>query len=162
MRITSSEFSAIGVGFYGEGWESEMARRLGVNPYIIHQYADGYLPVPDTILEDLGIIEAGRRSRIPHAPEWIFGEGEDLQDEYLVHTTYPRFIARLTTDDELCSGVAYITADGEQIADFVWIDVEPDEEGFRDIMYQADDALERHDDYCHRELCEMDESDNYY
>ena len=165
-NITPKELRAIGLAAFGQGWQSKMARALGVNARTVRRWASGQWPVPPEQVEALGKVlglEAltAARAGWPR-DEWIIGEGlpfgvDGQAREYIVHTRRPRFITRVVMVDEdedvmphegegeadTLSGVVYQAAPDVLLAEIVWIDAPPAPEKLTALMDGAADALDR-------------------
>lgn len=106
------------------GWQSAIARRLGVEPRTVRRWiaADEF---PDWAEARLGeMIGAGDISPWPR-DEWMIGDalgGDGQRREYVMHLQVPRFVARVVAVDD----------DGEPEADELPADVESG------TIYQAD------------------------
>jgi transcriptional regulator with XRE-family HTH domain len=137
---------------------SEFARRLGITPRSMRRLLSGETPVmPRTeaaIRRMMGAADAAA-SDWPR-DEWIVGEGAPPnRREYVIHTTAPRFIARVVAMDvvtdepepdeepaEILEGVAYSAGDS-LICEIAWIDPPPaDPTALSRLLDQAADQLE--------------------
>lgn len=135
--MTASELKAVGIALFGEGWQSKLARTLGVAPRTVRRWAAGTVPIPGTI--DLAL---GAKSRIaPDYPdEWLVAADPDEEREYIIHLAPPRFIARLG-DGGARSGLVMSLSEGD-LFDFSWIDPQPGEEELRRLLKGAQRAVD--------------------
>lgn len=59
--------------------------------------------------------------RLP-TPEWIFGDAINGH-EYIIHTAFPRFTARLADSETAAvGGVELVLGTGDVLCDFEWLD----------------------------------------
>lgn len=119
---------------------SEFARRVPVNRRSLTRMLAGEIAITDrmaaSVRRMLGAADAPP-SEWPR-DEWIIGEGPPPERrEYIIHTTAPRFIARIVAIDELTdlpepdeepadtlSGVTYAHFDN-LICEITWLDAAP-------------------------------------
>src|SRR3546814_7141487 len=79
------------------GWQSEIARRMGVNRRtVVRWLKDGQTPewVDDWFADKMG----GTDPSVWPRDEWVIGDGvtgDGRRREYIVHVMPPRFIARI-------------------------------------------------------------------
>lgn len=75
--------------------------------------------------------------------EWIIGTDPDGAEEYIVHTTAPRFIARVTDPDDFeAHHDVIVMPAGEVVAVMTWIDTRPGDEAVTRLLKEATTALE--------------------
>lgn len=73
---------------------------------------------------------------------WIIGRDPYGDKHYLMHNEYPMFLAKIGTGDEgILSGLSYGMSDDRSLYDFNWLDPNPGEIGFLNLMREAEDAL---------------------
>lgn len=135
---------------------SEAARRIGINPRHMRKLLAGEVAISAGVEADiLQLFGAAPDGDAFPRDEWILGEGPPpARREYIMHTTPPRFIARVVgldvrTDaperrEEPVSqaGVAY-QADDSLICEIRWLDAPPaDDDALRQLLDQAADQLE--------------------
>lgn len=80
-------------------------------------------------------------------PPWLLADDPFSGRWYLVHTARPRFICRVADDEEEPdpAGLHYITADGQDLCHFVWIDNPPKD--LTALLAEAEQYLEDYDDW---------------
>jgi len=77
--------------------------------------------------------------------KWIFGRDAFSSQQYVVHTEYPAFFAKIGHDGEgVLAPLCYGTRQGQNLYDFVWFDPFPGHGQFRSVMGEAETALEAH------------------
>ncbi len=123
--MTRDELRAIGVARFGPGWRAPMARALGVSWATIYRYLEGYR-IPD---ERAAKIRALQPESSAYPEEWIIGNGEGGERQYIVHTRLPRFIVEITDEYPHLINVA-------------WIDAAPPADIKADLMDRACAVLE--------------------
>lgn len=102
MKIADFERAAIALIGTAVGWQTKIARRLGVADRTVRRWiADGETPAwADEKLAEL----TGMTDRLPWPrDEWIVGDGvgeDGSSREYVIHTARPRFVARVVALDE--------------------------------------------------------------
>ena len=129
--MTSEEFIQNSIALIGTtiGWQSAIARRLGVNNRTIRKIVKGDLKISDGLAKDLLDLLGENAPQIIHA-EWILGQGDDNR-EYLIHTRHPRFQCLVLdlNDPEYefdhDAGVQY-TFNNSVLCGFLWHDRKPD------------------------------------
>lgn len=137
------------------GWQSEIARRLGVNARTVRRWiAAG--EIPDWAEKQLRELIGGTSATPYPRDEWILGDGISERPnlrEYLIHTAPPRFIARVVGVDDnmrplrteepydINSGVVVYTDIGGFLCEVEWID-QPDTGQITALMEAAQDALD--------------------
>ena len=86
------------------------------------------------------------RSRQAVTAKWIFGQDAFTAQDYLVHTDYPAFLAKVghSQREGILAPLSYGTGDGRSFYDFVWFDPFPGEIPFLNLMREAEDALKIH------------------
>lgn len=156
--MTSDEFqsTAIAILRSAVGWQSAIARRLGVEPRTVRRWlASGEFP-PD-IDDRLGaLIGAGDINPWPR-DEWVIGDtlgGDGQRREYIVHLQPPRFVARIVALDDdgepeadempadIVSGTVYQADPETVLCEIDWIDDVPPGERVK-WLDAAADAIER-------------------
>lgn len=75
---------------------------------------------------------------------WIVGQDVFSRQDYLLHTDYPAFIAKIRHDYR-GKNWPFAPPLAQRLHDFVWLDPAPDEVAFLNLMGEADDALEQLD-----------------
>lgn len=137
--MNATEFAAIGERLFGPRWHTALARTLGVSVRTVQRCAAGTHPVPDGLAHDLRVLDAH--------DEWIAGDGAVTMNEYLVHTKWPRFIARVVAEDDPHDAGAPLSPlvlaldDVTTLRQIIWIDPPPDHDGMQAILRGAYDAL---------------------
>ncbi len=137
MDLTSAEFQASSIALLRSavGWQSAIARRLGVESRSVRRWlADGAPPA----WVDARFAELTGKADIAPWPrdEWLIGDtlgADGKRREYVAHLQPPRFVARIvacgedgmpTPDEEpadILTGVVY-SSDDFVIAEVDWID----------------------------------------
>ena len=142
MTLTAQELRAIGAAAYGYGWQSALARAIGISDRTMRRLVAGTSPITERVERDIRRVLGAEASPSPDWPrdEWILGDGlpgpDGARREYLVHTRSPRFVARVIAVDgdgapdpsegeaDTMTGVVYASQDCV-IAEIVWIDPPP-------------------------------------
>lgn len=143
--MNKDEFIQNSVALIGTslGWQSEIARRLGVSDRHIRRIVAGQANVADGLAKDLLDLLGERAPQVVHA-EWIIGAGSDGR-EYLIHTHHPRFQCLVIDQDnhnydlENDNGVQFTSGD-YVLAGFLWLDRMP--ENITDLMEAACDFID--------------------
>ena len=161
---TPQEFRALGLALYGgaHGWQSALARRLGVSDRTVRRWASGETPIPSRIQSEIMPLTGPNDppESVFHRDEWIVGDGPlheaGSRHEYVIHAWPPRFICRAVEVDEdsgkpaidegeadLLTGIVYQADSTTLLCEFQWID-DPPSGGklLTDLMESASDALE--------------------
>lgn len=156
--MTREEFQAAAIAILRSavGWQSAIARRLGVDSRQVRRWlAAGETPsrVDEKLAEMMGGLAAGPWPR----DEWMIGDGvtaDGRAREYVVHLAPPRFVARIVATDhdgaplpqeepaDVLSGVVYAADDETLLCEVEWIDV-PDPGQVVQLLEAAADAIER-------------------
>ena len=86
------------------------------------------------------------RNRHAVTAKWIFGQDAFTAQDYIVHTDYPAFLAKVghSESEGILAPLSYGTRDGRTFYDFVWFDPCPGEINFLNLMCEAEDALQIH------------------
>jgi len=129
--MTRDEFIQNSIALIGTsiGWQSEIARRLGISDRHVRRVVSGQSPVTDGLAKDLLNLLGEGAPQIIHA-KWILGDGSDAR-EYLIHTHHPRFQCLVVSENQTNydlsndAGVQY-GSDGYTLAGFLWLDRMPD------------------------------------
>ena len=129
--MTRDEFIQNSIALIGTsvGWQSEIARRLGINNRTVRRYVSGKAPVSGGVAADLLKLLGEHAPQIIHA-EWIFGEGVDNRN-YLIHTRHPRFTCVVLDQNDQTynfdhdAGVQY-EFDDSVLCGFLWHDKMPE------------------------------------
>lgn len=155
--MTPDELRALGLALYGYEWQSPLARALGVTPRSVRFWASGQRPVPPPLVEKIAALTGARDALDrPDWPrdEWIAGDGggRDLDGarcEYIVHTRYPRFIARIVDESgdtpeprHETGGVSYSIGADTLLCEFVWIDRPPGPAAMHRLLEAAAGAID--------------------
>ncbi len=155
--MTPDEFRSLGAALYGGayGWQTAIAERLGVIPRTVRRWVEGITPVPADVAR---ILSPGLSGKLPR-DEWITGTGTGggRDRRYLVHTRYPRFVARVVSINEdgrpvtaeraadLRTGVVHSDQwglAGTMLCEIIWIDMpQADDPSMRVLLGAAMDAL---------------------
>ena len=166
---TSQEFRALGLALHGgaHGWQSALARRLGVSDRTVRRWASGETSISSRIQSEIMALTgtSDPPESVFHRDEWIVGDGAPHEAggrrEYVVHAWPPRFICRAVEVDEdsgkpavyegeadLLTGIVYQADPTTMLCEFQWIDYPPSGEKFlTDLLESAVDALESSGDY---------------
>lgn len=158
--MTAEEFRALGLALYGHGWQSALARALDVNVKTVGRWASGSTPIDKNewlmgrLAELTGSTEAVNKAEFPR-DAWIIGDGagKDLDGaraEYIVHTKFPRFIARIVDESgeapeqeaDTLTGVVYALDENTVLCEFVWHDRPPAPAEMTRLMEAACDAID--------------------
>ncbi len=125
---------------FGSGWQTRLARFLGVNTRTVRRWALGEYPVPAWVLDKLKI-PAGYPET--DTPEWIVGCSAGYGDrEWLIHTTAPQFVAEVVDIYDWVSGWSYDLGNGDQLCRFQWTSSRPEPAELSKLMAAARSALE--------------------
>lgn len=136
-----ARLATIGEALYGPRWQSALARLLGVDDRTVRRWLAADRAIPEGAAEVL--------ERLAKADEWINGEGAASGAEYIVHTRWPRFVARVVVEDEglpgdagadTIGGLTY-SGEGGLLCEIVWHDPPPEGRALRELLRRADDAL---------------------
>ena len=138
------------------GWQSAIARRLGVEPRTVRRWLASDDFPPDIEARLGALIGANDISPWPR-DEWLVGDalgGDGQRREYVMHLQAPRFVARVVAIDEggepeggeipadINSGTVYQADQETVLCEIDWIDdVAPGER--MKWLDAAADALER-------------------
>lgn len=78
-----------------------------------------------------------------HTARWIIGSDAYAGQDYLFHTDYPAFFAKIghSLKDGFLSRLAHVAGEDRCFYDFVWLDPLPDDVTFLNLMREAEDAL---------------------
>lgn len=135
--MTADEFTASSIALLRSavGWQSAIARRLGVEARTVRRWlADGAAPawVDGRFAEWLGAMTLAPWPR----DEWLIGDafgGDGKRRAYVSHLQPPRFVARIVVCDgdglpepseepaDILTGTVYSSED-YVLAEIVWID----------------------------------------
>ena len=153
LKRRADEFTASSIALLRSavGWQSEIARRLGVSSRTVRRWlAAG--EVPEWAEARLGEMMGGTAAGPWPRDEWIIGEGKDGR-EYVMHTAPPRFIARVVMTDEkdgtpldseepadLVGGIVYAVDPETVLCEIDWID-EPQPGEITALMEAAAEAI---------------------
>lgn len=158
MDIGQFQATSIALLRSAVGWQSAIARRLGVDSRTVRRWIkDGQ--VPDWVETKLAeMIGHPSRSATWPRDEWIVGVSTDgKRREYIVHTVAPRFIARIVACDEdgvpeageepadLLSGTTYSADEMTVLCEIAWIDEVPPGQVVG-LLEAAADAIEALDE----------------
>ncbi len=157
--MTHDEFAAAAMALLGRaaGWQSAIARRLGVNDRTVRRWI-GSDTVPDWVGERLAELMGAREPAPWPRDEWLVGDGFSVAGrgalrEYIAHLQPPRFVARIVqTDDDgepdtlelpadVTSGTVYRADLGLTLCEIAWID-HPEASEIARWLEAASDALE--------------------
>lgn len=141
--MTTDEFTAASIALLRSavGWQSAIARRLGVESRTVRRWLAASATPPwvdDRLAELMGATEIAPWPR----DEWVIGDGvtaDGRRREYIVHLAPPRFAARIVEIDEcgqpapkeepadILSGVVYVAEHmvgehGTLLCEIDWID----------------------------------------
>jgi len=88
------------------------------------------------------LIELFPRREI-HTARWIIGADAYAGQDYLFHTDYPAFFAKIghSLKEAFLSRLTHAAAEDHCFYDFVWLDSPPDDVTFHSLMREAEDAL---------------------
>ena len=84
------------------------------------------------------------RGHVSPIARWIIGRDAFSEQEYLFHTEYPVFFAKVGRDDEtgILSGLSFAMRGQGSLYDFFWFDPFPENAAFLELMREAEDALD--------------------
>lgn len=138
------------------GWQSAIARRLGVEPRTVRRWLKTG-EVPEWVEGKLAELIGAREEAGPWPrDEWMIGDGVTdgrRQREYIVHLAPPRFIARIVAVDEdgepepderpvdVLSGLVY-SSDPYLLCEIAWIDPPPSAGHLTALFEAAADAVD--------------------
>lgn len=159
MALTVEEFRALGLALYGYGWQSALARALGVNSRTVQRWSGAETPLPDWLEGKIRQLMGGEDQPIRldrPRDEWIVGEGPPDRNgnrrEYVSHERWPRFTARaVMIEDGVPSahelpvdldGVTYQAGPDTMLCEIFWLDRPPGPAELTRLMEAASDALE--------------------
>lgn len=169
--MTADEFSADAIALLRSavGWQSAIARRLGVDSRTVRRWlAAGETPpwVDGRLAGMMGATESAPWPR----DEWVIGDGvtaDGRSREYIVHLQPPRFAARIVEIDEdgipiaaeapvdVLSGTVYVAEHftgehGTLLCEVDWIDAVPPGQVVP-LLEAAADAIETENERVARE-----------
>lgn len=139
------------------GWQSAIARRLGVDSRTVRRWlAGGEVPrwAEEKLAEMIGAADLA--SPFPR-DEWLLGDalgGDGRRREYIHHLQPPRFTARIVVVDDdglpepgeepadVASGAVYSIDEETVLCELAWID-EPDPGEIVRLLEAAADEIER-------------------
>lgn len=89
------EFRDLGQRAFGWGWQSRLARLLGINSRTVRKWASGDTPVPSWVEAAL----SGAYGAQVEMPEWLAADDGDVPDchHYILHLRPPRFLCRVSS-----------------------------------------------------------------
>lgn len=136
MTPEAFQAAAIAILRSAVGWQSAIARRLGVTPRTVrHWLHSGTVPdwVAKKFAEWIGAADIAPWPR----DEWLIGDavgGDGRRREYIYHMQPPRFVARIVACDldgtplpeeepaDILSGVVYAADEETLLCEIEWID----------------------------------------
>lgn len=138
--MTPEQLQQAGEVLFGPQWQTPLARSLGMkDAALVRKWLSGKTAMrPDT---------AQRIRLLLSHDEWIVGDGATNGGEYIVHTRYPRFIARVASEDrgdvaDTISGITYACADGDAtLCEFIWSDKPPVGDDLLRLLQRANAAI---------------------
>lgn len=152
MHINQFKMQAIAILRSSTGWQSRIARLLGVNDRTVRRWLEsGELPawVDKKLAEIIGINEISPWPR----DEWMVGDirgPDDRYREYICHMQPPRFIARIVACDEdgtprtieqpadTETGIVHFIGSETILCEIAWIDMVDQIEALRWLEAAAD------------------------
>lgn len=100
LQFTSAAIAVLGTA---NGWQTAIAEKLGVADRTVRRWIAGEKEIPAWVDERMkGLIQFGANVHVAR-DEWIIGEDVAEGRRYILHTRFPRFLAR----------IVYINAAGE-------------------------------------------------
>jgi transcriptional regulator with XRE-family HTH domain len=116
-----------------------LAARLGITDRQVRNYKTGERAIPAFVSAALSVLERG--------PEWLIGTDPEGGREFITHTLFPRFVARIAIEKidtaDTVSGITFATTGGETLCEIIWQDAPPkDRAALTALMLQAATALE--------------------
>jgi len=155
--MTPDEFATAAVAILGTaiGWQSAIARRLGVGSRTVRRWLDETLPIPEGIAAQMAEMMDLTDIRPWPRDEWVVGDGvtaDGRPREYIVHLMPPRFVARIVACDvdglpmpeekpaDVLSGAVY-SSDETLLCEIEWWD-EPPPGQVTQLLEAACDALD--------------------
>lgn len=129
--MTPKQLRKVGETLFGSRWQTPLARSLGMkDASLVRKWLSGKTAMrPDT--------EQRIRLLMSH-DEWVIGDGSTDGRKYIVHTRYPRFIARA----DAVSGLTYACATGDaDRCEFIWSDKPPVGDDLFRLLEMADSAI---------------------
>ena len=157
--MTREEFRTASVALLGSvvGWQSAIARRLGVDSRTVRRWLAVDGPLPEWVGEKLAELMGGVAPGPWPRDEWVVGDAvgaDGRRREYVVHLAPPRFVARVVALDpdgqpeqpeepaDVSSGVCYAVDDATLLCEIDWIDTPPPAH-ITALLEAAADAVER-------------------
>jgi hypothetical protein len=136
--MTVEEFRAVGIALFGYGWQSKLARELGIADRTVRKWVSGETPLPEWLETALG----GINRKSADVPEWLTADnGQDPPTDYIVHLRPPRFICRVADDFALMEGTSF-GSDNATYGELVWLDLPQPEAELRRWLEAAADWIE--------------------
>lgn len=135
--MTHQELRAICIARFGEGWQSKLARHLGVNPRTVRRWASGEIEVPPAAQAALG---AAPHIAKDYPDEWLIAADPNEDREYMIHLAPPRFVARIGDGD--ASRGLVLSLREEDLFDFTWVDPQPGEEELQRLVKAAQKTID--------------------
>lgn len=154
MSPDEFQTAAIAVLRSAVGWQSAIARRLGVDSRQVRRWVKSGPPpwVAERLADMMGGLGASPWPR----DEWVIGDAvtaDGRRREYIVHLAPPRFVARIVACDDdgapepseqpadILSGVVYAADAWTLLCEIDWID-EPDPGQVVQLLEAAADAID--------------------
>ncbi len=108
--MDKKKFISLSIAYLGTAinWQIKIAKVLGVNVRTIQRWRTGENPIPQNIAKEFEALIGGDKFVTTRGP-WLSGKDEAGR-EYVIHTHYPRFIARVVIVDNK-TGTLYAPAD---------------------------------------------------
>ena len=139
--MTPDELREIGEALFGLRWQTPLAHHLGMRDAAeVRKWLSRTRAVPEYTAE--------RLRALMEQDKWIVGIGSESGLDYVIHTRFPRFLAKIAEPEDggmvnTIDGLTYSLRSGAVLCEFIWSAPIPDEGELISLLRQADAAIER-------------------
>lgn len=93
--MNHKNFISLSIAYLGSAieWQKKIAKVLGVNPRTVQRWKNGENLIPKNVAKEFEALIGADKFVTTRSP-WLSGK-DSSNREYVIHTHYPRFIARV-------------------------------------------------------------------